>query len=219
MASTHKRRRSNEDTTFATGARQLQYPLFIDSPAFSRLTSVSRSIPAGSPQSSRLNGDERLSIPLRKPARHESPEDWATVAATNEAEIEAEVQELEEADLVNETILAIDMSMRDRGTLGCAYYNARESKLCLMEDIKMANLDIVATLLIHVEPTVVVISSRADEKLEEHLLKEARGIDRGDSASKSCALCYCNSEATQTRYMASISLNTCPRQTFPLIVR
>jgi DNA mismatch repair protein MSH5 len=84
---------------------------------------------------------------------------------------------------MNEIIMAIDL--RDRGTIGCAYYVVREEKLCLMEDIKMARLDIIDTLKFHVQPTVILISNRSDEKLEEYLSREARGIDRGDEASKS----------------------------------
>jgi DNA mismatch repair protein MSH5 len=88
---------------------------------------------------------------------------------------------------MNEIIMAVDL--RDRGTIGCAYYVARNERLCLMEDIKMGGLDIIDTLKIHVQPTVVLISNRSDERLEEHLNKEARGIDRGDEASKYIALC------------------------------
>jgi DNA mismatch repair protein MSH5 len=83
---------------------------------------------------------------------------------------------------VNEVIMAIDM--RDREIIGCAYYVAREEKLCLMEDIKMAGLDLVETLKLHAQPTAMLIGTRSDEKLEDHLSKEARGIDRGDEASR-----------------------------------
>lgn len=83
---------------------------------------------------------------------------------------------------MNEVILAVDM--RERGTLGCAYYIAREEKLCLMEDIKMAGLDLIDTLKLHAQPTLVLISTRSDERLEEYLAKDARGIERGDEASE-----------------------------------
>jgi DNA mismatch repair protein MSH5 len=87
---------------------------------------------------------------------------------------------------MNEIIMAVDL--RDRGTIGCAYYVARNERLSLMEDIKMGGLDIIDTLKIHVQPTVILISNRSDERLEEYLNKEARGIDRGDEASKYIAL-------------------------------
>lgn len=47
----------------------------------------------------------------------------------------------EEADHLNEVIMAIDL--RDRGTVGCCYYVAREEKLYLMEDAKHGGLEVV----------------------------------------------------------------------------
>lgn len=101
---------------------------------------------------------------------------------TEVTETDAEIQAREDSDAMNEVILAVDM--RDRGTIGCAYYIAREEKLCLMEDIKMAGLDIIDNLKLHAQPTLILISTRSDESIEEHLAKDARGIDRGDEASK-----------------------------------
>ena len=96
-------------------------------------------------------------------------------------ETEVEIQEREDLDALNEIFMAIEM--KERGSIGCAHYIAREEKLFLMEDIRMAGLDIVDTLKIHVQPTVVLVSTRCDEKLEEHLGKDARGIFRGDDES------------------------------------
>jgi DNA mismatch repair protein MSH5 len=97
-------------------------------------------------------------------------------------ETEEEVQDREDSDAINEVIMAVDL--KDPGTVGCAYYIARDEKLCLMEDIKMAGLDIVDTLKVHIQPTTILISTRSEEKLEEHLSKDARGIERGGEASK-----------------------------------
>jgi DNA mismatch repair protein MSH5 len=97
-------------------------------------------------------------------------------------ETDAEIQEREDLDTLNEIIMAVEM--KERGPVGCAYYIAREEKLYLMEDIKYAGLEIIDTLKIHIQPTIVLISTRCEETLEEHLGKEARGIDRGDDASK-----------------------------------
>ena len=76
------------------------------------------------------------------------------------------------------------VGMKERGSVGCAYYIAREEKLYLMEDIKYAGLEIIDMLKIHIQPTVILISTRCEETLEEHLGKEARRIDRDDDASK-----------------------------------
>lgn len=74
--------------------------------------------------------------------------------------------------------------MRNYGTLGCAYYVAREEKLYLMEDVKMADVDLVGSLKIHASPTVILINTRSDEKLEEFLTPDARRIDRAENESK-----------------------------------
>ena len=97
-------------------------------------------------------------------------------------ETDAEIQAREDSDAMNEVIMAIDM--KDHGTVGCAYYVAREEKLCLMEDMKMAGLDIVDLFKLHAQPTIILISTRSDDTLEEHLNREARGIDRREEASK-----------------------------------
>lgn len=99
-----------------------------------------------------------------------------------DAETEAEIQEREDSDELNEIIMAIDM--KERGTIGCAYYVTREERLYLLEDIKTAGMEVIDTLKIHAQPTVVLISTRSDERLEMHLSREARGIDRGDLASE-----------------------------------
>ena len=99
-----------------------------------------------------------------------------------DTETNAEILEREDSDNMNEIIMAVDM--KERGTIGCAYYIAREEKLCLMEDTKMAGLEIFDTLKLQAQPTLVLISTRSDERLEHHLNRDARGIDRGDEASK-----------------------------------
>lgn len=109
--------------------------------------------------------------------------------------------------------MAIDLG--NRGTIGCAYYIAREEKLCLMEDIKMAALDIVDTLKIHAQPTVILISTRSDEKLEEHLSREARGIDRGDEASEYLPLrIYSRLTSMQDDVFGSYILDSRPSSEF-----
>ncbi|QSZ29053.1 hypothetical protein DSL72_003563 [Monilinia vaccinii-corymbosi] len=80
---------------------------------------------------------------------------------------------------MNEVVMAIEL--KERGTIGCAYYIAREERLCMTADISMAALDTIDTLKIHVQPTVILISTRCEETLEDHLQKDAKGIDRGDA--------------------------------------
>lgn len=40
-----------------------------------------------------------------------------------------------------EVIMAVDVT--DRGSIGCAYYVAREEKLCMMEDIQLGGAEMV----------------------------------------------------------------------------
>ncbi|KAB8291251.1 hypothetical protein EYC80_009938 [Monilinia laxa] len=85
-------------------------------------------------------------------------------------ENDSDIQEREDWDSMNEVVMAVEL--KERGTIGCAYYIAREEKLCMMTDISMAGLDMIDTLKIHAEPT---------ETLEDRLQKDAKGIDRGDA--------------------------------------
>ena len=55
-------------------------------------------------------------------------------------ESDSEVQEREESDSLEHIVMAIDL--RDRESVGCAYYVAREEKLYCMEDIKYGGLEI-----------------------------------------------------------------------------
>ncbi|KFY84055.1 hypothetical protein V500_09653 [Pseudogymnoascus sp. VKM F-4518 (FW-2643)] len=148
---------------------------------FSRQGSVLRtSLPPSSPALPKLASAKRASFGL--PRSHPNSGSSSLSRISNhiaEIESEAEVQDREDADALNEIIMAIDM--RDRGTLGCAYYIAREEKLFLMEDIKLSGLDIVDTLKLHASPTVVLISTKSDDALEDHLSKEAKDASRGDN--------------------------------------
>lgn len=66
-------------------------------------------------------------------------------------ENETDIKEREDCDSVNEVVMAVEL--KGRGAVGCAYYLAREEKLCMMADISMAGLDIIDTLKVHVDPT------------------------------------------------------------------
>ena len=66
-------------------------------------------------------------------------------AAQDEAQQERQrtVDELEEDDTLHEVMMAIDM--RNRDTIGCCYYVAREEKLYFLSDITYGGLDIIDT--------------------------------------------------------------------------
>ena len=58
-------------------------------------------------------------------------------------EDDAATQEREDNDALNEIVMAVDM--RDRGTIGCSYYVAREEKLYFMDDVRFGGLDVIDT--------------------------------------------------------------------------
>jgi hypothetical protein len=46
-----------------------------------------------------------------------------------------------DADALNEVVMAVDL--QERGTVGCAYYVAREERLYFMEDVKLGGVEVV----------------------------------------------------------------------------
>jgi len=73
-------------------------------------------------------------------SRSSSP---APSARAMEAEDEVAIHEREDNDSLNEVVMALDL--RNRDTVGCSYYVAKEETLYLMGDIKFGGLDIVDT--------------------------------------------------------------------------
>ena len=67
--------------------------------------------------------------------------------------------------------------LSNNGSIGCAYYVAAEEALYLQEDIPMAGMELVETLLLHVDPTTVLVSSRACHALVEYLERSAQNLD------------------------------------------
>ncbi|KAK6958086.1 hypothetical protein Daesc_000879 [Daldinia eschscholtzii] len=105
----------------------------------------------------------------------------------------------EDADALREIILAIDM--KENGSLGCAYYIAIDETLFLLEDIAMSGMDLVETLLLHVNPTTVLISARAPEKLADYLARGAQGVD-GNRDGQHSAYILRNLNSADFRYEA-----------------
>jgi DNA mismatch repair protein MSH5 len=149
---------------------------------FSTTSSVPQSVAQSLPASPTLPPQKRISLrPLDPDLSSASSPGDQDVVRTYDEETEGDIHFREDSDEMNEIVMAIDM--KDRGTIGCAYYIAREEKLCLMQDIKIAGLEIIDTLKLHIQPTVILIGTRSEEKLEEYLNEEARGTDQGHNAS------------------------------------
>ena len=94
-----------------------------------------------------------------------------------------DVSEEEEADALHEIIMALEM--KDNGTVGCAYYVALDEALFLQEDIPMAGMELIETLLVHVEPTTVIVANRPPEKLRDFLeagMQDVQGNNQGNAS-------------------------------------
>ncbi|TPX24264.1 MutS protein msh5 [Coccidioides immitis] len=85
--------------------------------------------------------------------------------ATAESRQENTISEGGGDDDLCQIIMAIDM--KDRGTVGCSYYVAEQKKLYIVEDIVSGGMDVVETLKLDVEPTVIILSTRAERDAQE----------------------------------------------------
>lgn len=85
-------------------------------------------------------------------------------------------------DKLNEVIMALDVDQN--GKVGCAYYSAIDEALFLEEDVAMGGIETVETLLLHVEPTSLLIPNRASGNLVEFLEQDAHRFE-DDQASSS----------------------------------
>lgn len=81
----------------------------------------------------------------------------------------------DEPEGLDEVIMAIDM--KENGSVGSAYYVAIDEALFLQEDVPMAGKEFVETLLLHVEPTTVLISLRSPDSLVEFLEAGAQDFE------------------------------------------
>lgn len=83
-------------------------------------------------------------------------------------------------DTLSEVIMAIDMD-KD-GRVGCAYYIAIDEMLLLEEDIAMGGVEAVDTLLLHAQPTSVIVPNRAPGDLVEFLERDAHRFDNDEAS-------------------------------------
>jgi hypothetical protein len=78
---------------------------------------------------------------------------------------------------LNEIIVSIDM--KENGSLGCAYFTTAEDRLYLLEDIALADVGTIEMLIIHIQPTTVLVPSRAPDVLMEFLEKHTQQRSHG----------------------------------------
>jgi hypothetical protein len=79
----------------------------------------------------------------------------------------------------NNITMAIELKMS--GSLGCAYYSYYDGALYLLEDTRLADLDTVEQLVIHAQPTTLLLPMRSPEPLHDYVKR----LDRqGGDASE-----------------------------------
>jgi DNA mismatch repair protein MSH5 len=66
-----------------------------------------------------------------------------------------------------EVIMALDM--KERETMGCAFFRAADNVLSISGDVTMASLEIAHQFIEHVQPTTILISARAPDSFIETL--------------------------------------------------
>jgi len=69
------------------------------------------------------------------------------------------------------------IEMKDNNTVGCAYYITFEETLYLQEDVPLAGIEVVETLLLQAQPTSVIINNRAPAKMADYLEAHAQDLD------------------------------------------
>ncbi|KAF2495890.1 hypothetical protein BU16DRAFT_560749 [Lophium mytilinum] len=130
-------------------------------------------------------------VQIQTPHRSTQPESIAESALEDQqAEVAHDDVENDppDADALNEVMMAVDL--RERGTVGCCYYVARDEKLYFMEDVKLGGVDVVDALKSFIEPTVVLVSARADDAVIDRLDPEARGSTSIDGSNDPFRLPY-----------------------------
>ncbi|CRG85001.1 MutS protein homolog 5 [Talaromyces islandicus] len=60
-----------------------------------------------------------------------------------------------------QVIMAVDL--KERGTVGCCYYVAQEQQLRILGDIQLGGKDIIDMLILEINPTTILTSTRAEE--------------------------------------------------------
>lgn len=74
----------------------------------------------------------------------------------------------------HDVIMAIDM--RESQTLGCAYYSSTDACLYISEDSRMADMELVERLLLHGEPTTVLLCSQLPENIHQIVTQYAESL-------------------------------------------
>ncbi|KAL8652401.1 MAG: hypothetical protein Q9210_002702, partial [Variospora velana] len=144
--------------------------------------------PSASQETLRTTSRRESSAPLPSHLSYSYPGAGKQRRPETAPERDGDIDEREDDDSLHEVIMAVDL--RDRGTIGCAYYVAREEKIYMMEDIRFGGTQYIEScksllpmipkhtnaqeVKLHAQPTVILLSSRLDEGVDA-FLEPSRG--------------------------------------------
>ncbi|KAG8626256.1 hypothetical protein KVT40_005201 [Elsinoe batatas] len=91
-------------------------------------------------------------------------------------------------DSLQEIVMAINV--KERGSVGCAYYVARDEKLYCMEDVKQGGPEIVDALKSFVSPTSIIVPFNLDESVLDLIDIQRNNVDGDGNHSEPPGLPY-----------------------------
>lgn len=80
-------------------------------------------------------------------------------------------------DPAEEVILAVDV--RANNSMGCAYFSTQSQGLYLLNDVQSVGMDVLGSLVVQVQPTMVLTSFQAPESVIEYFDQDSRSSDNG----------------------------------------
>ena len=108
---------------------------------------------------------QRPREPLTHLRGHSNTRSHAAAPTADQLDAEIRAEEAEDESL-DHVIMAIDI--RDRDTVGCAYYIARQQSLTCMEDVTGGGKDVLDMLKLDIQPTILLVSPRIDLEGEKN---------------------------------------------------
>lgn len=99
------------------------------------------------------------------------PEDRRRVPTLSENGSISEAQRIE---------IVMAINVQDKGSLGCAYYESAENRVSLLHDLPFADLlHILDVLMVHIEPTVVLLPMKMPDEAVKFFEEHVHGFSDG----------------------------------------
>ncbi|TLS27399.1 hypothetical protein PpBr36_05125 [Pyricularia pennisetigena] len=119
----------------------------------------------------------------------------------------------EYSDSSNDVTLALEL--QSNGAFGSAFYSAMEESLSIQQDT-MAGIELVETVLLHVQPTTVVVPNRASDELVTYLERRAHDV-QGNSGANGAYVFHSTGSSefnyqTAIEKLTKLKLNCCSHQ-------